>query len=234
MEREFLERQLAEGRSLEYIAALVGKDPSTVAYWLKKHGLVAANHAKNAPKGGVDRDRLVLLIERGLTRAAIATELGIGESTLNYWLKKLDLRTVRARQGMPSDGPLPKYAQRVCLKHGETRFIREGRGYYRCTRCRMERVVKRRRDVKQILVAEAGGKCVLCGYDRHVGALHFHHLDPGAKVFGIARKGHTRAIAEAREEMKKCALVCANCHAELEAGLATLPTRNAISDVVHR
>ena len=40
MEREFLERQLAEGRSLEYIGALVGKDPSTVGYWLKKHGLV--------------------------------------------------------------------------------------------------------------------------------------------------------------------------------------------------
>ena len=58
MEREFLERQLAEGRSLEYIGALVGKDPSTVGYWLKKHGLTAAHHERHASRGGVARRRV--------------------------------------------------------------------------------------------------------------------------------------------------------------------------------
>jgi hypothetical protein len=231
MERDFLEAQLAEGRSLEHIGALVGRDPSTVSYWLKKHGLVAANHQRHAPKGGVDPGVLETLVEKGLTRAEIATELGIGASTVNYWLKKFDLRTVRARQGSPGDGPLPKYTRRVCLQHGEARFILEGRGYYRCTRCRMERVADRRRVVKQILVSEAGSRCVLCGYDRHLGALHFHHLDPREKSFGIARNGHTRGIAEARAEVSKCVLVCANCHAELEAGLATLQDRAQASDV---
>jgi hypothetical protein len=100
--------------------------------------------------------------------------------------------------------------------------VLEGRGYYRCTRCRMERVSRRRRQIKEVLVAEAGGRCVLCGYDRCIGALHFHHVDPAAKSFAIARRGHTRSLARAREEARKCVLVCANCHAEIEAGAATL------------
>lgn len=27
-------------------------------------------------------------------------------------------------------------------------------------------------------IAYKGGKCQICGYDRYVGALEFHHLDP--------------------------------------------------------
>src|SRR5438067_2484058 len=224
MEREFLERQLAEGRSLEYIGALVGKDPSTVGYWLKKHGLTAAHHERHASRGGVERRRVEELVSQGLTRAQIAAELGIGASTLSYWLNKFNLRTRRARQATRSGEPPPKYAKRQCLRHGETAFVLDNRGYYRCTRCRSERVAKRRRDVKRILVQEAGGRCVLCGYDRYVGALQFHHLDPHDKSFGIARAGHTRGIARARVEVSKCVLVCANCHAELEGGIATLQT----------
>lgn len=115
-----------------------------------------------------------------------------------------------------------KRIPRRCHKHGVVDFVLEGRGYYRCTRCRMERVARRRRQIKEILVEECGGRCVLCGYDRYYGALHFHHLDPSQKDFAIARRGHTRSLARAREEAKKCVLVCANCHAEVEGGAATL------------
>ena len=76
--------------------------------------------------------------------------------------------------------------------------------------------------MKEILVAEAGGRCALCGYDRYVGALQFHHLEPGRKRFSRADAGLTRSLAKAREEAGKCALVCANCHAELEAGRASM------------
>jgi hypothetical protein len=94
----------------------------------------------------------------------------------------------------------------------------------------MDRVSRRRRQIKEILVAEFGGRCVLCGYDRFPRALHFHHLDPAQKAFAIARKGHTRSLDRAREEARKCALVCANCHAEIEGGVATLQPRADISD----
>jgi hypothetical protein len=69
-----------------------------------------------------------------------------------------------------------------CDEHGETEFILEGRGYYRCKLCRMERVARRRRKVKAILVADAGGNCCISGYDRYIGALEIHHLDRADKT----------------------------------------------------
>jgi 5-methylcytosine-specific restriction endonuclease McrA len=118
---------------------------------------------------------------------------------------------------------LPKFAERVCRTHGRTEFVLEGRGYYRCKRCRMQRVLDWRRRAKLRLIAEAGGCCQICGYDRYSGALHFHHVDPSQKEFGLARRGFTRSIEKMRAEAAKCVLLCSNCHAEVEAGIATLP-----------
>jgi len=90
-------------------------------------------------------------------------------------------------------------------------------------RCRTEFVTERRRRVKRILVEEAGGRCRICGYDRYPGALQFHHLDPSTKSFALSVQGVARSLSKARAEVEKCALICANCHAEVEAGLATIP-----------
>ncbi len=86
----------------------------------------------------------------------------------------------------------------------------------------MERVAARRRQGKRLLVEEAGGRCVLCGYDRFEGALHFHHLDPATKKFGISQEGATLGIGTLRAEAAKCVLLCANCHVEVEHGSVTL------------
>jgi hypothetical protein len=86
----------------------------------------------------------------------------------------------------------------------------------------MEAVDRRRREIKRRLVAEAGGRCALCGYDRSPAALQFHHIDPATKTFGLATRGVTRSLAAARAEASKCVLLCATCHAEVEVGLATI------------
>lgn len=75
----------------------------------------------------------------------------------------------------------------------------------------------------RMLVEEAGGACSLCGYDRWVGALQFHHIEPASKDFHLAHRGHSRSLSRSRREMSKCILLCANCHAEIEGGFATLP-----------
>jgi hypothetical protein len=80
-------------------------------------------------------------------------------------------------------------------------------------------VAERRRRIKVELVAEAGGACAVCGYNRCISALSFHHVNPREKRFGVARGGVTLGIARMREEARKCVLLCANCHAEVEAGL---------------
>lgn len=76
-----------------------------------------------------------------------------------------------------------------------------------------------------MLIAEAGGVCVLCGFDAHPSALQFHHVDPGQKSFTI-RNGDTRSLERMRQEASKCVLLCANCHAQVEAGAADVPVRS--------
>jgi hypothetical protein len=111
---------------------------------------------------------------------------------------------------------------RECQIHGRATHIQRQDGYWRCRQCRIDAVSKRRRTVKEILVAEAGGRCVRCGFDEHPSALQFHHRDPSAKSFGISHKGVTISLARAREEATKCVLLCACCHAMLEAGVVSL------------
>jgi hypothetical protein len=111
--------------------------------------------------------------------------------------------------------------EKVCKRHGLTKFTPTGR----CNRCLGEAVTRRRRKVKQILVAEHGGICKLCGYNRCIAALQFHHIDPTTKKFGIAAQGFTRSLEKSREEAEKCILLCSNCHVEVEQGVAFLGVR---------
>lgn len=112
---------------------------------------------------------------------------------------------------------------RECPTHGLTEYVQESDVQIRCKKCRVESVTKRREKVRFILVQEAGGKCVVCGYDRYVGALDFHHKDPTQKSFGLSERGLTRALETLRKEASKCVLLCATCHREVEAGITIVP-----------
>ncbi len=79
-------------------------------------------------------------------------------------------------------------------------------------------VAKRRKRLKERAVDYKGGKCSLCGYDRVIDALEFHHLGEGKKDFGLSQRGLTRSWKRIKEELGKCILVCANCHREIHAG----------------
>ena len=72
-------------------------------------------------------------------------------------------------------------------------------------------------------VEHKGGRCQVCGYERCIEALEFHHLDPTRKDFGISHKGYTRSWEKVKEEVDKCILLCANCHREFHAGMLQLP-----------
>ena len=104
-----------------------------------------------------------------------------------------------------------------------TEFLAMPNGRSRCAKCNSEAVLRCRRDRKETLALEAGGACKLCGYDKYLAALEFHHLDPKEKEFGIAEAGVTRSLQKCRDEAKKCILLCSNCHAAVEAGDITLP-----------
>ena len=223
MDRDHLAAQLQAGRSIESIARELGRPPSTVAYWVHKHGLTSSHAPRHAARGGITREQLEPLVTDGLSTWAIADRLGVSQATVRHWLAKHGLETMYATTRR-TGGDTAAEVVRICSKHGRTVFTRYGTGdSYRCLACRKQRVIERRRKVKEILVREAGGGCVICGYERYLGALQFHHLDPATKAFGLGLRGIARSLARCREEAAKCILLCANCHAEVEGGVATLP-----------
>lgn len=85
-----------------------------------------------------------------------------------------------------------------------------------------EKRTKRRRDMAAKMIEYKGGKCQICGYDRCSRALEFHHLDPSKKDFTLARTAWARSWDVVKAELDKCALLCANCHREVEAGLVQI------------
>ena len=106
---------------------------------------------------------------------------------------------------------------RMCKKHGEVKHYSRKPSGWRCSKCSMEAVTKRRKLVKQTVVDERGGACERCGYNRYIGALQFHHL--GDKSFGLSEGGCTMSLDKYREEADKCTLLCANCHAEIHSSV---------------
>ena len=92
-----------------------------------------------------------------------------------------------------------------------------------------EAVTRRHQRLKRMLIEEFGGGCAVCGYDRTPNNLHFHHVDPSTKSFSM-HMGVGKAIATFRAEAKKCVLVCANCHGEIEAGLIQARRRGACTE----
>ena len=66
-----------------------------------------------------------------------------------------------------------------------------------------------------------GGQCRVCGYNRCMSALSFHHLDPNEKDFGIAQ-ACALSWEKVKRELDKCVLLCGNCHAEVHEGVLDL------------
>ena len=226
MDKRFLEECLAKEMSLEAIGKLAGKHPSTVGYWLKKHGLTATGNARHSPKGKIDSSRLRELAEEGASIRRMADEFGAGYSTIRYWLDRLGLETdrmLRTQEGEAAREAGLARAYLKCPTHGHTAFFARLDGGYRCARCNTAAVSERRRRVKRQLVEEAGGSCRICGFAEHPAALQFHHLDPSTKTFHLSCQGHSRSIKRMRAEAGKCVLLCANCHAQVEAGAKELP-----------
>jgi transposase-like protein len=219
MERRLLEERLDAGESYEQIGRSVGRHPSTVSHWARRHGLTSAHAPAHAARGGIASDVLTELVNRGLSVRQIAAELDRSATTVRHWLRAYGLHT--RRRHLKAVGSGAESVVGTCPRHGESTFVprRDSRGW-RCFRCRVEAVTRSRQRVKEILVAEAGGRCALCGYDRCIGALSFHHLDPAEKRFNINRLG--TSLGRARAEARKCVLLCTNCHAEVESGVTRL------------
>lgn len=83
-----------------------------------------------------------------------------------------------------------------------------------CKSCLAKDQKLKRKKFKQTCVDYKGGKCSECGYNKCLGALEFHHLDPMEKDF-VVNTSRARTLNEkVKAELDKCVLLCANCHRE--------------------
>ena len=76
-----------------------------------------------------------------------------------------------------------------------------------------------RRNRKLNLIKVCGNKCNICGYNKVNSALEFHHIKPEEKTYGLASMGTCHQLEQDLKEIKKCILVCANCHREIHENL---------------
>ena len=86
------------------------------------------------------------------------------------------------------------------------------------TNCRKRR--------KIALVDACGDKCQICGLTFPPSVYDFHHINPKEKEIGISNSENA-SLENIITEVKKCILVCRNCHALIEGGYITeLPVSN--------
>jgi len=86
----------------------------------------------------------------------------------------------------------------------------------RCKECHRKWKNKRKLDFKKKCVKYKGGKCEICGYNKCLASLVFHHKNDYTKEFEIGTVWPVKNLTEKIiKELSKCQLLCSNCHGEL-------------------
>ena len=167
----------------------------------------------------MEKETIQNLIKQNFSIGDISKELDKSKSSIRYWLNFYDLKT-----NHPNTSRGEKYPQsdkKVCPKCS----IEKGRdSFYTkrnktdfstyCRDCTKQDTVDRQRLLKQKCVEYKGGRCVECGYNKCLGALEFHHLDPTQKDFAIGDFKLKFFSDTIKKELDKCDLLCSNCHRE--------------------
>ncbi|MGZ6641524.1 MAG: helix-turn-helix domain-containing protein [Solirubrobacteraceae bacterium] len=114
MEKAWLASQLEAGRSFEEIGRELGRHPSTVSYWARKHGLASGHAARHAVRGAIERWRLERAIACGLSVREIADLTCRSTATVRHWLARHGLETPRTAGDARRSTPPPERTGSRC------------------------------------------------------------------------------------------------------------------------
>jgi DNA-binding CsgD family transcriptional regulator len=95
-------------------------------------------------------------------------------------------------------------------------------------------VKSHRQKTKKRAVEYKGGKCQvkMCGYNKSVYALDFHHINPEKKDFSISAV--TKRWETIRKELDKCVLVCRNCHGEIHEEINLKGHSSIVNKIINK
>jgi hypothetical protein len=156
----------------------------------------------------MDKQKLHALVNEGLSQREIADKTNSSQTSVRYWLAKHELKTIHAQRIEREIF----YDCALCGCVDQNNFYESSKGSW-CKDCHNKICINRQRERKREFVDYKGGKCESCGYDRCLGSLQFHHRDPNCKDPNW-KLLKSRSLANAKEELDKCDLLCSNCHGE--------------------
>lgn len=161
------------------------------------------------------------LCKQGKSHRQIAKQFNVSSTTVGWWLHDYKLLSAYGTNKHSVKAPKCKYCGTVSPQNfyygrkSKCKRCFSTQSTLNCTQVRRERRVM----LKYAAVQAKGGCCQICGYRGNLAALQFHHPNKNEKheewswlfrqVAGSAK--HAEVLAA---ELKKCILLCANCHAE--------------------
>lgn len=169
------------------------------------------------------KQKVIQLKQAGKTYQQISDELNISKGSISTICKDFGLgqkiieltpEKIKECQKLYDEiGNIKKVAKISGISYDRLRNVLQStkitpKSSYEC-------VKEHRHKVKQELVEYKGGKCCICGYNKCLGALDFHHVNPNEKDFAISDSNIYKNMDKLKQEVDKCILVCSNCHREI-------------------
>ena len=174
------------------------------------------------------KEELEKFIKDGKSFNQISKETGKSLTTVRYWAKKNGLESKYVqfkyveKKGVPTERICPKCKLLLPSEQFYKRRGVECSSTY-CKVCTSNQSLNRMQKLKKQMVDYRGGCCQICGYDKYIGALEFHHTDPKQKDFNLSSLKRYSFNDIVKSELDKCVLVCANCHREVHAKIVVPP-----------
>ena len=154
------------------------------------------------------------LVEKGLSTYKIAALENVASSTVRYWLRKFNLKTVRGKHGkVPKDFDFPRKC--ACGETDANKFYGNKKSI--CGKCQSKYNLKKGQVNRQRALEFLGNKCVICEYNTYTCSLDIHHLNPDGKDPNF-RSYRGWSWGRIKEELSECVLLCRNCHAAVHTG----------------
>ena len=166
-------------------------------------------------------------ISQGLSTREISKILNRTHTSVYHWIKKFNLKSLLENAKKKERRAITSYSTKMCPKCKLQKnvltcyYINKNKIFAWCKECADEIAYQKQIERKKQCVAYKGGKCFICGYNKYIGSLDFHHIDPKEKHFNIS-KVNSYCFDVIKIELDKCVCLCKNCHCEVHNGIAKL------------